>query len=216
MSDVPAVTVRGEARLEAPPDLATFSVTVHSTGPSADAVRDELARVSAQVRVVLDTQSAAVSKFSTSGLHVAPVFGHKSGTKITGYRGSFSTSVEVHAFDALSDIVFALTPLPNSQVDGPWWSLRPENPVYREVRLAAITDARRRADDYAAAVQLTVGRLIEISDLDGGGSGPGLMRSRAFALDAAESAPAFDFEPAVQTVSGQVTVRFALSEPDLG
>ncbi len=33
----PVVTVRGEARLEVPPDLATMSVTVHGTGSSADA-----------------------------------------------------------------------------------------------------------------------------------------------------------------------------------
>ena len=207
----PVVTVRGEARLEAPPDLATMSLTVHGTGSSADTVRDELARASARVRELLEDRSAAVSRFNTSGLHVAPVFGHRSGTKITGYRGSFSTSIEVTDFDALSDLVFALTPLPNSQVDGPWWSLRPENPVYREVRLAAISDARRRAEDYAAAVEMSVGDLVEISDLDSGGLGGYPARTRAFAMDAAESAPAFDFEPAVQSVSGQVTVRYELS-----
>ena len=193
-----------------------MSVTVHSTGSSADAVRDELARASAQVRVVLDDAERGGVPVQHQRPARGPGVRTQVGTKITGYRGSFSTSVEVHAFDALSDLVFALASLPNSQVDGPWWSLRPENPVHREVRLAAITDARRRADDYAAAVQLSVGKLIEISDLDSGGSGPGLMRSRAFAMDAAESAPSFDFEPAAQTVSGQVTVRFALSEPGPG
>lgn len=211
----PVVTVRGEARLEAPPDLATVSLTIHSTGSSADAVRDDLARASAQVRELLEERSSAVSRFNTSGLHVAPVFGHKSGTKITGYRGSFSTSIEVTDFDALSDLVFALTPLPNSQVDGPWWSLRPENPVHREVRLAAITDARRRAEDYAAAVEMSVADLLEISDLETGGWGS-QARTRAFAMDAAESQPAFDFEPAVQSVSGQVTVRYTISGPDPG
>jgi uncharacterized protein len=209
--DAPVVTVRGEARLEAPPDLATLSVTVHSSASTADPVRAELARASARLRELLEDHTGAISQFSTSGLHVAPVFGHRSGTKITGYRGSFSSSVEVRDFDALSDFVFALAPLPNCQVDGPWWSLRPENPVYREVRLAAIVEARRRADDYAAAVDLEVDRLLEISDLDAGLGSPRHARM-AFAADAAESA-SFDFEPAMQSVHGQVTVRYALTEP---
>ena len=42
------------------------------------------------------------------------------------------------------------------------------------------------------------------------------MRSPRFAMDAGRVGTAFDFEPAVQTVSGQVTVRFALSEPGRG
>jgi uncharacterized protein len=212
VTTTPIVTVRGEARLEAPPDLATLSATVHSSGSSAAVVRDELARASSRVREVLEERSA-ILEFHTSGLHVTPVFDRKSGTKITGYRGSFTTSIEVRDFDGLSDLVFSLTPLPNCQLDGPWWSLRAENPVYREVRLAAITDARRRADDYAAAVGMTVAELVEISDLDSGGFAPSPMRSRAFAMDAAESAPSFDFEPAMQSVSGQVTVRFTLAAP---
>ena len=39
----PIVTVRGEAQLDAPPDLATFSVTLHAAGDSADRTRAQLA-----------------------------------------------------------------------------------------------------------------------------------------------------------------------------
>ena len=46
LMDAPVVTVRGEARLEVPPDLATLSVTVHSSGSTAEPVRDELATAS--------------------------------------------------------------------------------------------------------------------------------------------------------------------------
>ncbi len=205
---IPIVTVRGEARIEVPPDLAGLSVTVHATGSSAEQVRDQLANASGRLREVLTAHEAAIARSSTSGLHVSPVFA-KNGAKITGYRGSFSTSVEVHEFDALSDVVFALTPLPNSQVDGPWWSLAATNPAHREARVAAITDARRRAEDYAEAVRRTVGDVVEISDLDGGFGGSPMRMAKGFAMDA-ESAPSFDFEPAIQTVTGQVTVRYQL------
>lgn len=205
---IPIVTVRGEARLEVPPDRATLQVTVHGSGSAADDVRDQLATASGRLREVLAEQAAAIARSSTSGLHVGPVFGK--GTKITGYRGTFSASVELTDFDALSDVVFALTPLPNSQIDGPWWSLAPEHPAHREARLAAIADARQRAEDYAEAVRRTLGDILEISDLEGGFDGRrGRMATRGFAMDA-ESTPSFDFEPALQSVSGQVTVRYQL------
>ena len=48
------VTVRGEAELSCPPDLATISATVHRTGPDADRVRRELAEASTRVRAIVD------------------------------------------------------------------------------------------------------------------------------------------------------------------
>jgi uncharacterized protein len=210
----PIVTVRGQAQLEVPPDLATFSFTVHSAGDSAEQTRVELAEASGRTRDLLSEHASAIERSSTSGLHVAPVFSRRSGTKITGYRGSFSTQVVLHDFDALSGIVFDLTPLPNSQIDGPWWSLRPDNVAYRTVRLEAIADARRRADDYAAAFGASVIDLAEVSDLEPGFAAPREMLAFGMARDMAEE-PVFEFEPATQTVSGQVTVRFTISTPDL-
>jgi uncharacterized protein len=84
--------------------------------------------------------------------------------------------------------------------------------MYREARLAAIADARRRADDYAAAFGTTVADLVEVSDLNTGFGG--VREMRAFAMGAAEDA-AFEFEPATQSVSGQVTVRFSLKTVSL-
>jgi uncharacterized protein YggE len=210
----PIVTVRGQAQLEVPPDLATLSLTAHRAGDSAEQTRVELAEASSRTRELLSEHASAIERSSTSGLHVGPVFSRRSGTKITGYRGSFSTQVVVHDFDALSGIVFALTPLPNSQIDGPWWSLRPDNVAYRAVRLEAIADARRRADDYAAAFGASVIDLAEVSDLEPGFAAPREMLAFGMARDMAEE-PVFEFEPATQTVSGQVTVRFTISTPDL-
>ena len=205
----PVVTVRGEAQLEAPPDRAGLSVTLHASGESADQTRAQLAAASGTVSAVMQEFAAALERSSTSGLHVSPVFNRRTPTKITGYTGTFSSSVVVQDFEALSPLIQALSRLPNSQLDGPWWSLRPDHPVHREVRLAAIADARSRADDYAAAFGATV-----VGADRGLGSGAGLQR-RAMGMAAfRESAMAddatFTFEPEVQTVSGQVTVSFTL------
>lgn len=205
----PVVTVRGEAQLEAPPDRAALSVLLHASGESAEQTGAQLAAASRTVSAVVQEFAAALERTSTSGLHVSPVFNRRTPTKITGYTGTFSSSLVVQDFEALSPLIQALSRLPNSQLDGPWWSLRPDHPVHREVRLAAIVDARSRADDYAAAFGAAVSELIEISDLERGFSG-GRQRLAAFAESGMADDAAFAFEPEVQTVSGQVTVSFTL------
>jgi uncharacterized protein YggE len=204
----PLVTVRGEAQLEGPPDLATLSVALHASADSAEKTRSQLAEGSKAVSELLQRFEAAIERSSTSGLHVSPVFNRRSPAKITGYHGTFTTQIVVADLDALSPLALELTALPNSQIDRPWWSLRSGNHMFREARLAAIADARRRADDYAAAFGTTVAGLVEVSDLDSGFAGVREMRAFA-AARGADDIP-FDFQPAMQTVSGQVTVRFSL------
>jgi uncharacterized protein YggE len=207
-ASAPLVTVRGEAQLEGPPDLATFTLTLHASGDSSERTRSQLAKGSTAVSEVLQRFEPAIERSSTSGLHVSPVFSRRTPPKITGYQGTFSSQIAVADFESLSSLVLELTALPNSQIDGPWWSLRSDNPMFRQARIAAITDARRRADDYASAFGTSVANLVEVSDLDSGFAGVREMRAFAMAKGADEAA--FDFEPAMQTVSGQVTVRFSL------
>ena len=205
----PLVTVRGEAKLEGPPDLATVTLTVHASGDSPERTRAQLAEGSAKIAQLQQRFEAALERSSTSGVHVFPIFNRRTPSKITGYQGTFSTQIVVADLESLSPLVLAITELPNSQVDGPWWSLRPDNPMYREARLAAIADARRRADDYAAAFGTTVADLVEVSDLNSG-LGGGVREMRALAMAKGAEDAAFEFQPPAQMVSGQVTVRFSL------
>jgi len=213
IAPAPLVTVRGEAQMEGPPDLATLALTLHASGDSAERTRSQLAEGSAAVTQLLQRFEAALERSSTSGLHVSPVFNRRSPAKITGYQGTFTTQIVVADFDSLSPLVLALTALPNSQIDGPWWSLRPDNQMFRDARLAAIADARRRADDYAAAFGTTLADLVEVSDTNAGFGG--VREMRAFAMAKGADDASFEFEPAVQTVSGQVTVRFSLKTVSL-
>src|SRR5919107_2477142 len=182
----PIVTVRGEALLEGPPDLAGLSCTLHASTDSAEATRAQLASGSQAIAALLEQHATALERSSTSGLHVGPSFNHKNPTKITGYTGTFTTLLVVTEFEALSGLILALSALPDSQVDGPWWSLKPDNPMHREVRLAAIADARGRAEDYAAAFGATVSELVEVSDLEGGvGGDMSGRRGRMMAMEMA-------------------------------
>jgi len=214
----PIVTVRGEAELEVPPDLAALRITLHGSGSDARSVWAALSRAGDGLTALLDRHAAAIEERATVHAHVSPVFGRRGQTKITGYRGSRQTRVVVHDFEALSPLLLGVAELPDAQADGPEWSLRRDNPAHREARLAAIEDARSRAADYAAGFGGRISELIEVSDLDDPGHGGG---PRPMALFARGSGPESDqielqLEPEPQRVTGRITVRFGLAAVSVG
>jgi len=71
------VTVRGEAQLDGPPDLATLTLTLHASGDSSERTRSKLAEGSNAVSQLLQRFEAAIERSSTSGLHVSPVFNRR-------------------------------------------------------------------------------------------------------------------------------------------
>lgn len=213
----PIVTVRGESRIEVAPDLAEFSITALANGHTAEQVTGSLSESAAELRVRLEQFAAAIETSSTSGFSVSPDFDHRNGRKIRGYRGSFTTSVALHDFDQLSPLIAALAGVALTEVNGPWWSLRPDHAAYRLVRIAAIEEATSRARDYAAAFGAELQELLEVSDLEGGFGYAREMRASAFAAKGGGvgDEQSFDFEPALQTVTGQVTVRFTMTDATL-
>lgn len=210
----PVVEVRGEATLRGMPDLATLTVTIRADGRRPDEVTDLLARRSARLRTELDRFSGAIESTASTGLQVGPTFERGSVLRPRGYQGSVTSTVVVHDFAQLGALVVALGEVEQSAVTGPAWSLRRENPMYRSARLAAVEDARQRADDYADAFGSLVVGLLGVSDLE---PAPPVWRAQAaFARGLPDDQPPLELEPEEQEVTGRVTVRFRISDPDLG
>jgi uncharacterized protein YggE len=100
------------------------------------------------------------------------------------------------------------------ELTGPEWELRPDSEVHRWARTEAVRDARRRAEEYAAAGSRLTG-LVEIADTGLSGS-PAPITSTAFLQAGAQEAVTFDVEPVPQTVHAAVEARFPLAQPDFG
>jgi hypothetical protein len=126
----------------------------------------------------------------------------------------------VRDFTVLGELVSRLATLELASVAGPWWSLRPDSPVYRQVRIAAAQDATLRAREYAEAFGGRLGELIEAADaglLSSEASQPQRgprMFAAALRGGPAQEEPSLDLEPVMQTVSAQVEARFAMVQPE--
>ena len=217
----PFISVRGEASLEAEPEIAVVWVTVMARDPGRHRAVELLTRRIGAVSSTIGGFGGAIEKLESQPVFVEPVFKDgRAREKILFYNARGGFAVTVSDFAVLGDLVTGLADAGTVTVAGPDWRLRPDSPVYRAVRVAAAKDATRRAEEYAEAFGGRVTGLVEVADT-------GLLapqaRHAAFATSRAMSGaggagegPAFDFEPAKQTVTAQVEARYTMTPPQFG
>lgn len=222
--DAPRVAVRGEAVLEFDPEIARIGVTVSARGTDRRGALEDLTRRNARALELVKGYGEAVEKLETGAFSVQPVLTDKGRReRVHAYNGRVRIQAVVADFTVLGELTTALADLELTQVEGPWWSLRPDSAAHRAARQQAVREAVTRAREYAEALGAGLVALVELADLGAENAGqppmpaaPGGM-VRSFAGGAVESAaPALDLEPQRQTVHAHVNARFVMSPPDLG
>lgn len=221
MAQQPVISVRGEAWLEAEPEIAVISVTVQARDRDRRSVLDRLASRNTHVLDLVKGYGEAVEKLESGAASVYPDIKHKEREeRVARYLGQASVRVTIQDFTVLGELVARLADAELVTVAGPWWSLRPGSPVYRHARLAAAQDATRRAREYAQAFGGQLGTLIEAADagLLTGHADQGVRFHAAAGLAApaaalADGIPALDFEPVRQTVTANIDARFSVVLP---
>ncbi|MEU8343527.1 SIMPL domain-containing protein [Spirillospora sp. NPDC048832] len=221
MSDAPLISVRGEAVVEAEPEIARLSVHVQSQESDR---RTALDRLNERNRACLDLVASygeAVEKVETGGLSIAPLLKYKRREgDIRAYRGTVWIKIAVVDFGVLGELVARLADLERTYVSGPEWELRRDSEVYpRAARLAA-HEAVARARSYAEALGARLTGLVELSDEGLGRTSheaPVALAAaygRAGGAEAGEPEP-LDLEPETQIVRAAVEARFTVTQPDL-
>ena len=225
MAQQPTLAVRGEAVLEIDPEIARIEVSV----AAVDRDRAKTLKLLNERAVAIDKVLAgfpdAIEKTETSGIRVSPqLTGRGARDQAPRYHGAVYQTVTVCGFDRLGELMAQLADQERTEIGGPWWDLRPGSPFYAKVRVAAVTDAVRRARDYATALGSDLTGLIELADVrllsDSRGQGETLVARSAAPLPHRVRATApeefsMDLVPAKQVVRATVEARFTITEPDL-
>ncbi|MER7733640.1 SIMPL domain-containing protein [Streptomyces erythrochromogenes] len=221
--EVPRVAVRGEARLEVDPEIARIGITVSARGTDRRTALDDLTRRNNTVLDLVKSYGDPVEKLETGVLSITPeLTRHGKGERVRAYHGRVHITAELSDFTALGELTTRLADLELTQVEGPWWALRPTSPAHGEARRQAVLEAVQRAREYADALGASLAALVELADLGTenatpfaqapGGSG---MRTMAFSADVKGGPPPLDLEPQRQTVHAQVNARFTMTPPQL-
>ena len=165
------ITVSGVGKAGSPPDMATINSGVVSVSKTAQQALKTNTQLMEQLLQILKTKNVADKDVQTAGFSVYPEYfrdpsprGTTKANQISGYRVSNNVSVKVRDLKRLGEILDALVQGGSNQISGVQFSIAKADEVTNDARKNAIGDARARAELYAAATGVQVGKVISISE----------------------------------------------------
>ncbi|MGE3303146.1 MAG: SIMPL domain-containing protein [Hyphomonadaceae bacterium] len=204
------LTVNAEGETQVAPDIATINIGVVTDGATAAAaVADNSTKMTAVV-AALKKAGVADRDIQTSNLSVNPQYQYveREAPKLTGYQASNQVNVKVRNLKNVGKVVDAVVAVGSNQVNGISFGLDDDAKAMDSARVDAVKKARARAELYAGAAGLKVGRILSISEA---GTEPPRPYPVAFARMAAQAAPPPPVAPGELAIAVSVQVVFELN-----
>lgn len=206
------ITVSGQGRVSARPDIAVVSIGVETEADSATAALDENSvRMSGVISATLD---AGVTRddVQTEGLSLRPIYqrpgpgpeGEEGPPELVGYRASNVVAVTVRDLDELGALLDAAVEAGGNRIQGIRFEISDNEELRSAAREAAMNEAIGKAEQLTELAGAELGDVLTIEEV--GGEAPSPVR---FAETEQAAAAAVPVEPGRQeiTVSLRVTWR---------
>ena len=202
------ITVAGVGEIRAVPDIAIVSLGVEVTAPNARDARTGAANAAAAVLASLEQNNVLPADIQTASVTLQPQYDYNSGSGpvLRGYTATNTLSVTLRDLARSGEVIDEALEAGGNQgrLNNLRFSFSDTSRMLSEARKAAIADARSRAETFAEAAGVAVGRVVSVTDVSGSGDSPSPRQM------VAELAKASPVEPGENTVSVAVVVRFAI------
>ena len=191
---VRTISVSGEGKASAAPDMATIRFSVETNGKTAkDALAANATRMSAVIGTLND-RGIAEKDIQTSGLNLSIEYqrdanGRYQTQAIAGYRVYNTVTVRLRNVSDVGETVDATISAGANRMDSLYFSFADDTGLRMEARIKAMADARARAELYAREAGVSVGQVLSISEPGSARPGPVMVQSRSFAAEADMSTP---------------------------
>lgn len=191
------------ASVKGTPDLATIEAGVVTEGrDAATALSDNSGRM-ARVVAALKREGVAAADIQTARVALQPRYHYtpEKAAELTGFQATNSVRVTLRDVARAGAVLDALAAEGANQISGPDFSFADPEPLADKARADAVRTARARADVYAKAAGLKVGRIVSMRET----SAPArpMPRVMAMAADAAQ--------PPIEAGESSVTVALSVT-----
>ena len=163
------------------PDLAVMSIGVEAFGGDAKAASSAIAKKSAAIVAALKDFKVSEGDVQTSNLALNRIdYGPHKGQ----FQATNTLTVRLHDVPKAGEAVAAVTSAGANVLSGPSLQIDDPEQANRGAYIAAYKAARTRAEAYAEAADMKVGRVLNIRDGGQQGGGPYPMMAMEQAADA--------------------------------
>ena len=178
--NVVTISVQGEGKVTAMPDIASLSFGVQ-TGrqPTADGAMKMLTEKMTKVFDAVKASGVEEKDISTQYLNLNPAYDWQDGRQVSrGFEATESLTVKVRNLDKITDVLDAAVKAGANQAGSVSFTIDDPKVLEAQARAKAIEDGQARAKTLAKNLGVTLGALQGFSD-SGGGMPPIMYMDRA-------------------------------------
>ena len=198
----PTITVNGEATISVPPDTAQIDSGVTTEAKTAREASDANNKAMGGVLQALKNAGIAEKDIQTSRLSLSPQSAASRNAnapfQIVGYRASNRVTVTIRDITKVAETIDVLVGAGANEISGIGFVVSKASKLLDEARTEAVSDARRKADIYARAADVSIGAPLSITEE----TTPGPIPYRKLAAGVSAAAP---------VAQGEETLRVTIS-----
>ncbi|MBT5047724.1 MAG: SIMPL domain-containing protein [Rhodospirillaceae bacterium] len=202
------VLVEGTGTVTTVPDIADIMTGVTNKAESARQALDANNAAMARLMKALAKADIDEKDIRTSGFTVSPRYEYIKSTRqrrITGYQATNQVTVTVRELKRVGRVIDDVVTAGSNQVQGIQFRVSEPERLLDEARKKAFADAKRRAELYADAADIDLGKVIQIQERSARSPQP-----RMLAASALKESRAVPVSPGSQRLSVNVSVKFEL------
>ncbi len=161
------ITVTGEGKTTAAPDMAILNIGVQSNAETAAAaLRENSSAMTATINKLKDL-GVAEKDIQTSGLSIRPQYDYeRNRTKplVIGYTASNNVTVKLRDLDDAGRVIDQAVQTGANSLGGISFTFADPKPLYEAARKDAVAVARARAELLTEAAGVNLGQVLTIQD----------------------------------------------------
>jgi uncharacterized protein YggE len=197
------VTVTGEASAAVAPDMALIRLGVTSRGKTAREASDANAKEMTALLAAITAAGVAERDIQTAQISLQPQMDNGGGSaRLVGFQATNQLTVKMRDIDKMSGILDRAIAAGANEMSGIDFVVSERSKLLDQARSDAIADARRKAEVYARAAGVKLGRAVAITEE---GSNPPIRPMAAM-----RAGGAVPIAPGEQTLRATVTVSYEL------
>jgi hypothetical protein len=170
------MSLQGVGEVAAVPDMAQIATGVVTQGKTAREALDANSAAMTELMATLAEAGLEPRDIQTGNFSVQPQYvysdqrdesGYQRPPQIVGYQVSNSVTIRVREFEALGAILDRAVTVGANTINGISFSVEDPEDLLREARTLAVEAAVDKAETYASAAGVELGRIVTITEQGG-------------------------------------------------
>lgn len=208
------ITISGEGKVSAVPDIARITVTVRESGKTAKEAQDKVVKKWAAASASMTSLKIADTDIKTVSYTTQPRYYYPANGRalIDGYDAVQTTEIKVRKTDDAGKVLEMVAAAGINEVSGPDFTIDDVTKLSEEAREKAIADAKKKAEKLADQLGVDLVRIVSFSE---GGNAVYMPYDKEMMAMSSRSMPASapitpDLNTGEQEIKSNVTITFEI------